>query len=58
MISSSKFRIKSKKIMPPSTTFFGATHEFQTLAKREAIEQINEEQSGKKMKEDKSGEPE
>ena len=41
IISSSRFRIKSKKILPPSITIFGATHEFQTLEKREAIEHIN-----------------
>ena len=57
LISNSKFRLKSKKILPPSTTIFGAVHEFQTLEKREAIEQINEQQAGKKMEEEESGEP-
>jgi len=57
-ITNPKLRLWSKKILPPTTTFFGATHEFQTLEKREAIEHMNEEQASKKMEEEESGEPE
>ncbi|MCB9209516.1 MAG: hypothetical protein H6612_02310 [Ignavibacteriales bacterium] len=57
-ISNPNLRLKSKKILPPTTTIYGATHEFQPLERREAIEHLNEEQSGKKMQEDETGEPE
>jgi hypothetical protein len=57
-ISNSKLRLKSKKILPPTTTIYGATYAFQPLERREAIEHINEEQAGKKMHEEESGEPE
>jgi hypothetical protein len=57
-IVSPKLRLKSKKYLPPSTTIFGATHVFQNQDKREAIEHLNEEHAGKKMKEEENGEPE
>lgn len=57
-IANPKIRLMSKKILPPSVTIFGATHEFQSIEKREAIEYMNEEQAGKKMFEEENGEPE
>ena len=38
-----------------SVTIFGATSQFQTLDQKAATEQILDEQSGKKMQEEESG---
>ncbi|NNG26502.1 MAG: hypothetical protein HKM87_03185 [Ignavibacteriaceae bacterium] len=40
-----------------STVLFGATHEFYDKDKKEAIEIMVEQKAGKKMDEQKSGEP-
>ena len=53
-----KLRLKSRKILPPSTTFFGATHEFRPNDERGAVEHINEVQADKKMEEEENGDPE
>lgn len=50
-----KLRLKCRKILPPSTTFFGATHEFRPHDERGAVEHINEVQADKKMEEEESG---
>ena len=41
-----------------SVTIFGATSQFQTLDQKAATEQILEEQAGKKMQEEETGDPE
>jgi len=41
-----------------SVTFFGATSSFQPVEQKAAIEHMLQEQSGKKMKEEESGDPE
>jgi len=55
LIVSPKFRRRGSGM--PTTTFFGATSEFYSVEKKQAIEQIVEEKAGKKMKEQESGEP-
>lgn len=40
-----------------SVTFFGATSSFQPIEQKAAVEHMLEEQSGKKMKEEESGDP-
>ncbi|MCB9249794.1 MAG: hypothetical protein H6613_15220 [Ignavibacteriales bacterium] len=40
-----------------SVTFFGATSQFQNVEQKAAMEHILEEQAGKKMEEQETGEP-
>ncbi|GBD90654.1 hypothetical protein BMS3Abin04_01371 [bacterium BMS3Abin04] len=56
LIFSPKFRRSGSSMH--MTTFFGATSEFYNAEQKQAMEQIVEEQAGKKMKEQESGEPE
>lgn len=55
LIFSPKFRRSGSSMH--MTTFFGATSEFYNAEKKQAMEQIVEEQAGKKMEEQESGEP-
>ncbi len=57
------FAIASKKMRGGggsinSVTIFGAISQFQTLEQKAAIEHVLEEQAGKKMAEEETGEPE
>ena len=52
------FIARKRKYGFQSTVLFGATHEFYDKDKKEAIEIMVEKNAGKKMEEQKSGEPE
>ena len=55
LVISPKFRRSGSSMH--MTTFFGATSEFYNAEQKQAMEQIVEEQAGKKMEEQESGEP-